>query len=49
MTALPLLPNQAATQAAAGHAAEVVTIGDAADPQLIVDAIAAGAAIGHRL
>lgn len=49
MTALPLLPNRAASRAAAGHAAQVVTIGDAADPQLIVDAIAAGAAIGHQL
>ena len=49
MTALPLLPNHAASAAVAGRAAEVVTIGDAADPQLIVDAIQAGAAVGHRL
>ena len=49
MTALPLLPNRAATEAVEGRAPEVVTIGDAADPQLIVDAISAGAAVGHRL
>lgn len=49
MTALPLHPNQAATAIAEGLGAEVHTIGDAADPQLIVDAIAAGARVGHAL
>lgn len=49
MTALPLKPNAAATALAAGRAAEVHTIGDAGDPQLIVDAIAAGSAVGHQL
>jgi len=49
MTALPLKPNQAAMSMASGRAAEVHTIGDAGDPQLIVDAIAAGSALGHQL
>ncbi len=49
MTALPLKPNQAATALASGRAPEVHTIGDAGDPQLIVDAIAAGSAVGHQL
>jgi 2,4-dienoyl-CoA reductase (NADPH2) len=49
MTALPLHPNTAATALAEGLGAEVHTIGDAADPQLIVDAIAAGARVGHAL
>ncbi|MEA4944009.1 MAG: FAD-dependent oxidoreductase [Propionicimonas sp.] len=49
MTALPLHPNQEATALADGLGAEVYTIGDAADPQLIVDAIAAGARVGHEL
>ena len=49
VTALPLRPNAAAEQLASGRAAEVHTIGDAADPQLIVDAIAAGAKVGHAL
>jgi 2,4-dienoyl-CoA reductase (NADPH2) len=49
VTALPLKPNAAAEQLASGRAAEVHTIGDAADPQLIVDAIAAGAKVGHAL
>jgi 2,4-dienoyl-CoA reductase (NADPH2) len=49
MTALPLHPNRAATALAGGLRAEVHTIGDAADPQLIVDAIAAGARVGHEL
>ena len=49
VTALPLLPNHAAAAMAAGGAAEIHTIGDAADPQLIVDAIAAGARVGHEL
>ncbi len=49
MTALPLHPNQGATALADGLGAEVYTIGDAADPRLIVDAIAAGARVGHEL
>jgi 2,4-dienoyl-CoA reductase (NADPH2) len=49
MTALPLHPNRAATALASGLGADVHTIGDAADPQLIVDAIAAGARVGHEL
>ena len=49
MTALPLKPNQAAIALAAGRAPEVHTIGDAGDPQLIVDAIADGARVGHLL
>jgi 2,4-dienoyl-CoA reductase (NADPH2) len=49
LTALPLKPNQAATDMAAGRSIEVHTIGDAADPQLIVDAISAGSAVGHQL
>ena len=49
VTALPLKPNEAAAALAIGRATEVHTIGDAADPQLIVDAIAAGAAVGHQL
>lgn len=49
MTALPLKPNHAATAMASGRADEVHAIGDANDPQLIIDAIAAGAAVGHAL
>jgi 2,4-dienoyl-CoA reductase (NADPH2) len=49
VTALPLLPNLPATRMAAGRAPEVHTIGDAADPRLIVDAIHAGAAIARKL
>lgn len=49
VTALPLKPNQAAMSLASGRASEVHAIGDAADPQLIVDAIAAGARVGHQL
>ncbi len=49
MTALPLHPNQGALELASGLGAEVYIIGDAADPQLIVDAISAGARVGHEL
>lgn len=49
MTALPLKPNAAAQALVSGRAPEVHTIGDAGDPQLIVDAIAAGARVGHEL
>lgn len=49
MTALPLHPNPAAAALADGIGAEVYTVGDAADPQLIVDAIAAGTRVGHQL
>lgn len=49
MTALPLKPNRAVSELASGLAVEVRTIGDAADPQLIIDAIQAGAEVGHEL
>jgi len=49
VTALPLRPNLAARQALAGTADEVYAIGDAADPRLIVDAIADGAKIARQL
>jgi 2,4-dienoyl-CoA reductase (NADPH2) len=48
ITALPLKPNMAMQKALAGRAAEVYTIGDAGDPKLIVDAIAAGAKVGRQ-
>ncbi|MGC3954542.1 MAG: FAD-dependent oxidoreductase [Propionicimonas sp.] len=49
MTALPLLPNDRLVDELRGLVAELHTVGDAGDPQLIVDAIASGAAVGHRL
>ncbi|MCW5954500.1 MAG: FAD-dependent oxidoreductase, partial [Propionibacteriaceae bacterium] len=49
MTALPLLPNHKLVRELSGLAPEIHTIGDAGDPQLIIDAIAAGAAVGHQL
>jgi 2,4-dienoyl-CoA reductase (NADPH2) len=49
LTALPLLPDHAIQKAMAGVAETVVVIGDAADPQLIIDAIATGAKAGHTL
>ncbi|WP_024287263.1 FAD-dependent oxidoreductase [Cellulomonas sp. KRMCY2] len=47
ITALPLKPNTAVQKVLAGKAPEVYTIGDAAEPKLIVDAIAAGAKIAR--
>lgn len=49
LTALPLKPNKAIADMVEGQAPEVHVIGDAGDPQLIVDAMAAGATIGHRI
>lgn len=49
VTALPLRPNAALVRDLGGLAPEVHTVGDAGDPQLIVDAIAAGAVVGHQL
>ena len=49
VTALPLKPNTAAQESLAGKAPEVHTIGDAGNPQLIVDAIAAGAKVGREV
>ena len=47
VTALPLRPNIALAEALAGSAPEVYAIGDADEPSLIVDAVAAGAAIAR--
>jgi 2,4-dienoyl-CoA reductase (NADPH2) len=49
ITALPLLPNTKLIDSMKGKAKEVYPIGDANEPHLIVDAIAAGAKIGHEL
>jgi 2,4-dienoyl-CoA reductase (NADPH2) len=49
ITALPLLPNTKLIDSMKGKAKEVYPIGDAHEPHLIVDAIAAGAKIGHEL
>lgn len=49
ITALPLVPNAAIQQALAGKAPEVHTIGDAGEPRLIRDAIAAGAAVARQI
>ncbi|MCV2394295.1 FAD-dependent oxidoreductase [Actinotalea sp. M2MS4P-6] len=49
VTALPLKPNTAIQKALAGKAPEVYTIGDAGDPKLIVDAIAAGAKVAREI
>lgn len=49
MTALPLVPDRATVAAMAGAAPQVVVIGDAAEPHLIVDAIAAGAKVGREI
>jgi 2,4-dienoyl-CoA reductase (NADPH2) len=49
ITALPLLPDTELFNSMKGMAKEVYAIGDASEPHLIVDAIAAGAKIGHEL
>ncbi|MHB9863747.1 oxidoreductase [Streptomyces sp. YIM S03343] len=49
ITALPLRPNGAALAAMRGKAHEVYAIGDADEPKLIVDAIAAGARIAREI
>jgi 2,4-dienoyl-CoA reductase (NADPH2) len=49
ITALPLLPNTAILESMKGKAKEIYAIGDANAPGYIVDAIAAGAKIGHSL
>ncbi|MBT8224631.1 MAG: FAD-dependent oxidoreductase [Dactylosporangium sp.] len=49
VTALPLLPDRAATVAMRGRGAEVHPIGDAGEPRLIVDAIATGARIAREI
>jgi len=49
ITALPLLPDNKFFESMKGKAKEVYAIGDAENPGYIVDAIAAGARIGHSL
>jgi 2,4-dienoyl-CoA reductase (NADPH2) len=49
ITALPLLPNSDLINSMKDKAKEVYAIGDAREPHLIVDAIAAGAMIGHEI
>lgn len=49
ITALPLLPNRAAFASMQGKAKEVYAIGDADEPKLIVNAIAAGARIAREI
>lgn len=49
ITALPLLPDTKFIESMKGKANEVYAIGDAETPAYIVDAIAAGAKIGHTL
>jgi len=49
ITALPLKPNMEFINTMKGKAKEVYAIGDADSPGYIVDAIAAGAKIGHSL
>jgi len=49
MTALPLRRNDELVNSLAGKASEVYAIGDANSPGLIVDAIAAGAKLGHSI
>jgi 2,4-dienoyl-CoA reductase (NADPH2) len=49
ITALPLKPDTSFINSMKGKAKEVFSIGDANSPGYIVDAIAAGARIGHQL
>jgi 2,4-dienoyl-CoA reductase (NADPH2) len=49
ITALPLKPNTEFVDLMRAKAKEVYVIGDANEPHLIVDAIAAGAKIGHEI
>jgi len=49
ITALPLKPDAAFFNSMKGKAKEVYAIGDANEPGYIVDAIAAGAKIGHSI
>lgn len=49
ITALPLKPDTSFINSMKGKAKEVYSIGDADNPGYIVDAIAAGAKIGHSL
>ena len=49
VTALPLEPDTAAIEALSGVAPEVYPIGDAADPHLIIDAIAAGSKVAREI
>lgn len=49
ITALPLLPNERAVKEFEGLAPEVYAIGDCKEPQLIVDAIAAGFNLGRTI
>jgi 2,4-dienoyl-CoA reductase (NADPH2) len=49
ITAIPLKPNTGFFDSVKGKAKEVYAIGDADTPAYIVDAIAAGAKIGHSL
>jgi 2,4-dienoyl-CoA reductase (NADPH2) len=47
VTAIPLLPQDRLVQALGGSAREVHTIGDAREPNMIIDAIADGSRIGR--
>jgi 2,4-dienoyl-CoA reductase (NADPH2) len=49
ITALPLLPDTGFINSMKDKAKEVYSIGDAENPGYIVDAIAAGAKIGHQI
>jgi len=49
VTALPMLPNAELEKSLAGVVPEVYSIGDCHDPQLIVNAVAAGSRIGRMI
>jgi 2,4-dienoyl-CoA reductase (NADPH2) len=49
LTALPMLPNMTLTDSLQGVAPEVYAIGDCAEPNLIVDAVAAGAKLAREI
>jgi pyruvate/2-oxoglutarate dehydrogenase complex dihydrolipoamide dehydrogenase (E3) component len=49
VTALPMRPNTELLKAWEGAAPEVHAIGDCKDPQLVVDAIAAGSRIARAI
>lgn len=49
ITSLPLLPNLELSKSLDGSIPEVYTIGDAREPNLIIDAVADGSRIAHAL
>jgi 2,4-dienoyl-CoA reductase (NADPH2) len=49
ITALPMMPNNELVETLKGNTKEFYAIGDAKEPHLIIDAVAEGSRIGHKI